>query len=104
VECPDCKGDGRVLSVETIAMKIARKLGKMLREAPNNSYLVQVHPAVAELIEDHSKEQSPFTLLMRYNSQIYLRANAGLHMEEYDIEPIHGKADITKLDGARLYH
>ncbi len=103
VECPYCKGDGRVLSVETTAMKIARKLEKTLREAPNNAYLIQAHPEVAEMIEDHSKEQSPFTLLSRYNCQIFLRANAGLHMEEYDIEPIHGKADITKLDGARLY-
>ncbi|MDD3920200.1 MAG: Rne/Rng family ribonuclease [Eubacteriales bacterium] len=86
--CPYCHGDGRVLSPETVVLKVRKAILRRLHEDAAESYLVEVHPDVAALIEDHSDAQSP--LLPAFPGRnIYVRPVERLHISEYHIEPLH---------------
>lgn len=47
--CPCCGGEGRLLSAESIAIEVERKLRRMAAENPAEAFLVEVHPEVAGL-------------------------------------------------------
>lgn len=46
VPCPYCEGRGRVLSTETMGMRVRRDLRKVLRSTKASAVLVEVHPDV----------------------------------------------------------
>jgi ribonuclease G len=46
--CPTCDGEGVVLSEETVAIEVERKLRDLVAEKPKpEAFLIQVHPAVS---------------------------------------------------------
>jgi ribonuclease G len=46
--CPVCEGEGVVLSEETVALEVERKLRDLVKENPDpEAYLVKVHPRVS---------------------------------------------------------
>ncbi|MBI4370702.1 MAG: Rne/Rng family ribonuclease [Elusimicrobia bacterium] len=47
-ECPQCRGSGRVLSAETLRIKIQREIFEMTGGRPGGSVRVSLHPSVAE--------------------------------------------------------
>jgi ribonuclease G len=49
--CPTCDGEGVVLSEETVALQVERKLRDLVKENPKpEAYLIQVHPRVSNLL------------------------------------------------------
>jgi len=49
--CPTCAGEGVVLSEETVAIQVERRLRELAADRPAaESYLVRIHPRVAELL------------------------------------------------------
>jgi ribonuclease G len=49
--CPTCDGEGVVLSEETVALDIERRLRELVAERPKpEAFLVQVHPSVANIL------------------------------------------------------
>jgi ribonuclease G len=49
--CPTCSGEGVVLSEETVALAIERKLRDLAAEKPDTkAFLIQVHPSVSNLL------------------------------------------------------
>jgi ribonuclease G len=51
--CPTCDGEGVILSEETVAIQVERKLRDLVAERPSpEAYLIQAHPAVARLLLD----------------------------------------------------
>jgi len=47
-ECPTCEGEGVVLSEETVALDVERRLRELVAERPQpEAFLISVHPAVA---------------------------------------------------------
>ena len=49
--CPTCDGEGVVLSEETVAIEVERKLRELAAERPQpEAFLIQVHPRVAALL------------------------------------------------------
>jgi ribonuclease G len=51
--CPTCDGEGVILSEETVAIQVERKLRDLVVEHPEpEAYLIQAHPAVARLLLD----------------------------------------------------
>jgi ribonuclease G len=49
--CPTCDGEGVVLSEETVAIAVERKLRDLVAERPEpEAYLVQIHPRVATIL------------------------------------------------------
>src|SRR5215216_5431665 len=50
-QCPVCSGEGVVLSEETVALEVERKLRDLVAEKPDpKAFLIQVHPAVSNLL------------------------------------------------------
>jgi ribonuclease G len=51
--CPTCNGEGVILSEETVAIQIERKLRDLVAENPEpEAFLIQAHPAVARILLD----------------------------------------------------
>jgi ribonuclease G len=51
--CPTCEGEGVILSEDTVAIQVERKLRDLVAEKPEpEAYLIQAHPAVARLLLD----------------------------------------------------
>jgi ribonuclease G len=51
--CPTCDGEGVILSEETVAIQVERKLRDLAAENPApEAFLIQAHPAVARLLLD----------------------------------------------------
>jgi ribonuclease G len=48
--CPTCDGEGVVLSEETIAIDVERRLRDLAQESRSEAFLVQVHPRVAAIL------------------------------------------------------
>jgi ribonuclease G len=49
--CPTCSGEGVVLSEETVALEVERKLRDLVADKPKpKAFLIQVHPAVSNLL------------------------------------------------------
>src|SRR2546421_2119337 len=49
--CPTCNGEGVVLSEETVALEVERKLRELVAERPKpEAYLIQLHPRVSSLL------------------------------------------------------
>jgi ribonuclease G len=49
--CPTCDGEGVVLSEETVAIQVERKLRDLVAERPEpEAYLIQVHPSVSAIL------------------------------------------------------
>jgi ribonuclease G len=51
--CPTCDGEGVILSEDTVAIQIERKLRDLVAERPDpEAYLIQAHPGVARILLD----------------------------------------------------
>jgi ribonuclease G len=51
--CPTCDGEGVILSEDTVAIQVERRLRDLVAEQPApEAYLIQTHPAVARLLLD----------------------------------------------------
>ncbi|MDL2234831.1 Rne/Rng family ribonuclease [Christensenellaceae bacterium OttesenSCG-928-L17] len=91
--CPYCKGDGKVRSPETMALKVRRELMRQTREESMTYYLLEVHPEVAALMNDHASAQSPL-LPGKAGRQYYVRAVETFHMEEFRVVPVPSQAEL----------
>ncbi len=52
-ECPECKGAGRVLSSETIRIRIQREIHEMTGGRPGGQVRLLLHPQLAEAFRQH---------------------------------------------------
>ncbi len=101
--CPYCGGDGRVLSPETMLLKIRKKLMRVIAEGGNCSYLVRVSPTVAELVEENSPQDAPL-LPKAPGYATYVLPVPGMHVEEFTISPITSKEELKHVRSvARAY-
>ena len=49
-QCPFCEGKGKVLTEETVALMVKRRIERLLRERKVPALLVELHPGVAALM------------------------------------------------------
>ena len=79
-ECPQCRASGRVLSVETLRIKIQREIFEMTGGRPGGSIKVSLHPSVA----DAFRSQQP---IIEKNVQraVRIQTDANLMWEDYHI-------------------
>ena len=101
---PYCHGDGRVLSGESVVLKVRKEMIRRFAEETHANYLIHVHPSVADLIYDHSGAQAPL-LPQEKGRNIYVHPDKSLHVEQFEVVPIASKADLDHLTGEiRSYH
>ncbi len=79
-ECPQCRASGRVLSVETLRIKIQREIFEMTGGRPGGSIKVSLHPTVA----DSFRSQQP---IIEKNVQraVRIQTDPNLMWEDYHI-------------------
>jgi ribonuclease G len=80
ISCPYCEGRGRVLSPETMALRLRRDLRRSLRQAKGGAVLVEVHPDVeAALREDGDGWMRQ--LEDSSGRRLRIRGRDGMHLE-----------------------
>ncbi|MBI5629646.1 MAG: Rne/Rng family ribonuclease [Elusimicrobia bacterium] len=79
-ECPQCKGAGRVLSSETLRIRIQREIYEMTAGRPGGQIRLQLHPGLAEVFRSQQA-------LIEKNIQRSIKINGEpmLPWEEYRI-------------------
>jgi len=69
-QCPYCGGSGRVLTVESIALKVRKQWRKLLAEAaPGDKFLLKVHQDVADYLEEEQLLEGGSLEIYRSRSQ-----------------------------------
>jgi ribonuclease G len=79
-ECPECKGAGRVLSAETIRIRIQRELWELTGGRPGGSVRIQLHPGLAEIFRQQQA-------LLEKNAQrsVKISGDPAIKWEDYRI-------------------
>lgn len=82
--CPYCEGRGRVLSVETMGLRVRREIRKALANAHEAAVLADVHPDVAAFL---SREGDGWIrqLEQQTGRRLRVRAREGMHIERLRI-------------------
>ncbi|MDE2314278.1 MAG: Rne/Rng family ribonuclease, partial [Elusimicrobia bacterium] len=79
-ECPQCRGAGRVLSGETMRIRIQREIFNLTRGRPGGQARIMVHPALAETLREDQA-------LLEKNVQrsVRIQGDASIPWEDYRI-------------------
>lgn len=93
-ECPDCGGVGRVLSLESMSMKIERVLKRAAAELGEKELQLRVSPDVAVyLLEEKGSRLE--RLERRLGVQIDIVDDPSLRREDFRVILRRGKKDVT---------
>ncbi|MGH2399095.1 MAG: ribonuclease E/G, partial [bacterium] len=94
--CPYCEGRGRVMSPETMALRVRREVRKIIRAAKGKAVLVEINP---EVYQHLSQDGDGWLRQLEGNSgaRVRLRGRDGMHFERMRVV----EADsIEQLDDA----
>lgn len=91
--CPYCGGSGKVLSAETVLLKVRRQLMCRFAEEDIRNYIVRVHPDVASLIDENSTPQSP-VMPQKDGCTVYVQSVPDQHIAHYEIMPLPSQEEI----------
>ncbi|MDQ7819413.1 MAG: Rne/Rng family ribonuclease [Armatimonadota bacterium] len=78
--CPYCEGRGRVLSVETMALKVRREARRVLAAGRAPAVLMEVHPDVEALLF-RDGDAWLRALEQRFGRTLRVRGRPGMHVE-----------------------
>jgi ribonuclease G len=76
--CPYCNGSGRVLTAESVALKVLKELRKLRQEDAEGRYMLKAHADVADYLEQGA--------LLDERVEIYRSRSA--HIEFFRISPV----------------
>lgn len=82
--CPNCNGDGFILSKKTMVQKIYREIRRHSCDQMGTEFIVRVHPEMADYI---LREESNIVLRLEneLGRHIRIQKNANYHMEEFEV-------------------
>ena len=96
IPCPYCEGRGRVLSPETMAMRVRREVRKLARAAKTPAVLVEVHPQVAgALLRDGAGWLR--TLEETHGKRLRVRGRDGLHIERLNVAEVDSGEELERM-------
>ncbi len=92
--CPYCEGRGRVLSPETMSLRVRREVRRLARTNRARAILVEVHPQVQSLL---FRDGEGWLRQLEENNgkRILLRGREGLHLERVNVTEA---ADVAALE------
>ncbi len=85
--CPYCNGSGRVMSTETMLLKVRKKLMRALATESCSGYLLRVHPDIAKMIYSNAAEPTPL-LPKEEGRSLWIQQDSSLHMQEFSLMPV----------------
>jgi len=96
VPCPYCEGRGRVLSPETMAMRVRREIRKMTRTSKAGAILVEVHPQVAGVL---FRDGAGWVRALEEScgKRLRVRGREGLHIERVNIAEADDVAEFEAM-------
>lgn len=83
IPCPYCEGRGRVLSAQSVAVRVRREIGRLARTSGARCLVAQVHPEVAAGLADDGAWID--TVARDSGKTILVRARPGVHIERVAI-------------------
>jgi len=92
VVCPYCEGDGRILNKSSILNNL---LNELKRASDNNlapNVLLRLNPYVLTALKRHISE-----IKEHFTKNIFVREDAGMHMEDYNISMVNEIQDSEGL-------
>ena len=95
IPCPYCEGRGRVLSPETMAMRVRREVRKRARSAKSPAVLVEVHPQVAGAL---FRDGAGWVRALEETSgrRVRVRGREGLHIERVNVAEFDSPEEMEK--------
>lgn len=94
--CPYCEGRGKVLSEETVGIRVQKKIMAFARQSDAPALLIEVHPAVASLLigsgGSHLKQ-----LEERSGKKILIKGNECFHLEHVRTKSLHTQQEIEEF-------
>lgn len=93
--CPVCSGVGRVLSKESIAMKIERWFQRAAADSGREHYQLIAAPDVIDLLED-AAESRLSKIEKRFNLLVDVVRDTTIHVEEFKIVNLKTGIDVTQ--------
>ncbi|HSG05039.1 MAG TPA: ribonuclease E/G, partial [Nitrospiria bacterium] len=85
--CNYCEGRGYTKSPITVCYEVFREIQQAALSSKRKKILVAAHPNVANLMYDE-ENQGVEDLEKKYRKKIIIKADPGLHIEQYDIVPL----------------
>ncbi len=92
--CPYCEGRGRVLSAETMSLRVRRELRRLARRAAGRAIQVEVHPQVRGLLF-RDGDVWLRELEERTGRRLIIRGREGQHLERINVTEA---ADAAEFD------
>jgi ribonuclease G len=94
--CPSCDGEGVVLSEETVALQVERKLRDLVAERPEpEAYLVQAHPRVVQLLLG-GPGQPLLELELQVGKHFHFEGGEGLPLEHFAVSLAGSRAEVEE--------
>ncbi|GAW93330.1 Rne/Rng family ribonuclease [Calderihabitans maritimus] len=94
--CPYCDGKGKVLSDETVSLRVKKEIKELAQKTEAPAILVEVNPTVASLLigpgGSHLRE-----LEKKIDKRLLIKGEETLHIEEVQIKPLYDEGEIDKL-------
>ncbi len=101
--CPYCEGRGRVLSPETMSVRVRREVPKLLRSTQANALLVEVHPEVHRSL---FRDGSPWLRQLEEATgrHVRIRAREGMHVEKLTVVEADQPEELERAEAERGRH
>jgi ribonuclease G len=95
-DCPQCHGLGKVLSLESVLVKIERLLRRVHAKGAEKGIVVHVAPEVAVFMLEHNGRRLQ-EFEKRYKLQVDLRDDPALAREDIRLVSARSKKDVTAV-------
>ena len=92
-ECPYCAGRGKVLSLESMAMKIEQWIRRIGAQKKERGVLFRLNPVLGVFLREERPENLQ-ELAETYRLRVEIVDDARLHREEFDITSLDGDRNI----------
>lgn len=96
ISCPYCEGRGRVLSPETMAMRVRREVRRLARTTKSPAVLFEVHPQVAAAL---FRDGAGWVRALEESNgkRLRLRGRDGLHLERVNIAEVDSADELETM-------
>src|SRR4051812_7115593 len=95
--CPTCHGDGVVLSEETVAIEVERKLRELAKEKPDTeAFLIQVNPRVSSVLLSGPGRPPLLEIEEEVHKHFHFEGSEGLPIDHFAVTLEGTRAEVEE--------